>query len=122
MQAERIFRRDGSRATICDSKSVAGTQIADCTASVLAAQNLAEIGFLSKTAQEVAGYDFPIELAWALWASVRYSLAGPNSTDKEDESSPLRMTFGLLVSDSTVKRVKQAAEKRLGTVWLGCIH
>lgn len=109
----------------CDSRIVGGIQIADCAAFVVSMLLLAELGLNTKTIPP-GDYpsDEPIELAWSLWTSLRYSLAGSEPVGAIDEQgySPDMLPFGLLISDSCSDAVREAARLRLGSVWVGCIH
>lgn len=112
----------------CDSKLVAGIQLADCAAHLISTMLLDELGIISKTVPASSVYDGQegeIELAWTLWASIRHALSGRKPVGEIDEyglREPLMRPFGLVVSDCCTDAVKAAAEKRLGTVWIGCIH
>lgn len=111
--------------TGCDSRIVGGIQVADCAAFVVSTLLLTELGFNTKT---VPPGDYPseepIELAWSLWTSLRYSLAGSEPVGAVDEHgySPDMQPFGLLISDACSDAVREAARLRLGSVWVGCIH
>lgn len=112
----------------CDSRLVAGIQLADCAAHLVSTMLLEEIGIISKTVPASTVYDGQegqIELAWTLWASIRHALSGRKPVGHVDDHGlpePLMNPFGLVVSDRCSEAVKAAAEKRLGTVWIGCIH
>lgn len=112
----------------CDSQKVAGIQVADCAAHLFSTILLSELGFVNKTMQvnEVEhGFDGDIELAWSLWAEIRYALSGSEpvgSLDEHGDYEPMMLPFGLFVSSSCSDSVKAAVEKRLGQVWVGCIH
>ncbi|MGP4672210.1 hypothetical protein ACSV5N_09800 [Agrobacterium salinitolerans] len=112
----------------CNSRLVAGIQLADCAAHLIATMLLEELGLVSKTVPASSVYEGQsgeIELAWTLWATVRYALSGGTPAGGNDEfgfPEPLMKPFGLLVSDACSDAVKSAVEKRLSTVWVGCIH
>jgi hypothetical protein len=112
----------------CNSKLVAGIQLADCAAHLISTILLAEMGLVTKTVSEstVDGeQEGEIGLAWSLWATVRRALAGNRSVGTSEEdgiSDPMMNPFGLVVSDDCSDAVKAAIEKRLSAVWLGCIH
>ena len=84
------------------------------------------MGFINKMAPTSDMYPEPeVEMAWQLWTSLRYSLASGTPIggfDDEGMCDPMMLPFGLLVTDSCSDAVKDAVEKRLSTVWLGCIH
>jgi hypothetical protein len=112
----------------CDSKRVAGIQVADCAAYLVSMILLAELGIVIKTVPASTVYpedEGEIELAWTLWASVRYALSSGNPIESNDEDGwcePLMHPFGLFVSDGCSNAVKDAVKKRLSSVWVGCIH
>ncbi|MBB4576013.1 DUF3800 domain-containing protein [Rhizobium lentis] len=112
----------------CDSRLVAGIQLADCAAHLVATMLLDELGVISKTVPASTVYDGQegeIELAWTLWASIRHALSGRTPVGQVDEyglPEPLMNPFGLVVSDRCSEDLKAAVERRLGTVWIGCIH
>ncbi len=112
----------------CDSKLVAGIQLADCAAHLISTILLDELGLFSKTVPANTVYqdqEGEIELAWTLWATIRYALAGRTSVgecDEYDQPVPILNSFGVVVSDGCSDSVKAAVEKRLSTVWVGCIH
>ncbi|TYC55858.1 hypothetical protein FMN50_12600 [Rhodobacterales bacterium] len=112
----------------CDSKSVAGIQLADCAAHLVSTMLLEELGIISKTVPASTVYEGAegeIELAWTLWASIRHALSGKEFVGETDDygvPEPLMSAFGLVVSDACSDAIKAAAKERLGTVWIGCIH
>jgi hypothetical protein len=87
----------------CDSRRVAGIQVADCAAHLVSMMLLAQLGIITKTVPASTVYpadDGEIELAWTLWASVRYALSGGNPIggyDEEGWCEPMMHPFGLLV-------------------------
>ncbi|MBL0407773.1 DUF3800 domain-containing protein [Microvirga aerilata] len=89
----------------CDSKWIAGIQVADCAAYLVSMMLLAELGIVTKTVPASTVYpgdEGEIELAWTLWAAVRYALSSGNPVGGYDEDGwcePLMHPFGLLVSD-----------------------
>lgn len=112
----------------CNSKHVAGIQVADCAAYIVSMMLLAELGVFNKTVPAHTVYpddDGEIELAWTLWAHIRYALSGGipiGGYDDDGMCEPMMHPFGLLIANSCSEDVKRAAEKRLSSVWLGCIH
>lgn len=112
----------------CDSKKVAGIQVADCAAYLVSIMLLAELELFTKNVPASTVYpedDGEIELAWTLWASVRHALSGGNPVggyDDEGWCEPMMHPFGLVVSEGCSSAVKAAVEKRLSSVWIGCIH
>jgi hypothetical protein len=112
----------------CDSKRIAGIQVADCAAYLVSMMLLAELGIFTKTVPASTFYpgdEGEIELAWTLWASVRYALSSGNPVGGYNEDGwcePMMHPFGLFVSDGCSEAVKDAVKKRLSSVWVGCIH
>lgn len=109
----------------CDSREVFGIQLADCAAHTIAGIVLSELGHIAKFVPTVDPLYAPeVELDFKLWASLRYALAGkPVHTDHEaDDWEPLTHPFGLSISKGCPPLVREAAQKRLGSVWVGCIH
>lgn len=112
----------------CDSKKVAGIQVADCAAYLVSMFLLSEMGFVNKTVPANTVYpedEGEIELAWTLWASVRYALSSGQPIggyDADGWCEPMMHPFGLIVSENCSDDVKSAVEKRLSGVWIGCIH
>lgn len=111
--------------TGCDSRKSLGIQLADCAAHTTAGILLSELGHVAKrvpTADPLYAPD--IELDFKLWASIRYALAGqPVRPDFEaDDWEPMMHPFGLSISGGCPAAVAEAAQKRLGSVWVGCIH
>jgi hypothetical protein len=112
----------------CDSRKTAGIQVADCAAYTVSMMLLAELGLLTKTVPASTVYpqdEGEIELAWTLWASVRYALSGGvpiGGYDEDGWCDPMMHPFGLLVSEGCSDAVKVAVEQRLSSVWVGCIH
>ena len=112
----------------CDSRTVSGIQLADCAAHLISTTLLGELGLTTKMVAASTVYDGQegeIELAWTLWATVRYALSGSTPCGEVDEDGifePLMKPFGLLVSDLCSDAVKAAVADRLGSVWVGCIH
>lgn len=112
----------------CDSRKVAGIQVADCAAHLVSVMLLAELGFVTKTVPASTVYpddEGEIELAWTLWASVRYALSGGKPIggyDEEGWCEPMMHPFGLVVSEGCSPAVKAAVDKQLSSVWVGCIH
>lgn len=112
----------------CDSKLVVGIQVADCAAHVISTMLLGELGLFTKTVAAdtvYEGQEGEIELAWTLWAGVRHALAGKQAIgelDRYGDPLPVAQPFGLVVSEGCSAGVKAAVAKRLGTVWVGCIH
>jgi len=112
----------------CDSRSIVGIQLADCCAHAVATILLDEMGIAKRTmaAGDIYddGRDGDIELGWILWATLRHSLSSgvlvnPNDPFFED---PRHHPFGLELSAACSPLLAEAANKRFGTVWLGCIH
>ncbi|CAN7585258.1 DUF3800 domain-containing protein [Bosea sp. LjRoot237] len=112
----------------CDSRKVAGIQLADSAAHTVSIVILGAMGLFTKTVP-MSNFDptddGEIAVAWELWASTRYALAGGEPVSGYDEEGwcdPLMKPFGLIVSDKCSAEVKSAVERRLSSVWVGCIH
>ena len=114
-----------------DSLAVPAIQLADVAAHMLGSMLLEELGLLNKSscAGEGSGYDpkTQIELGFELWASLRYSLVctPPDCWDPNDQlSAAMYVTegSGLYIAPSCSAELGQAARRRFGTNYLGCIH
>lgn len=111
--------------TGCDSREVLGIQLADCAAHTIAGVLLSELGHVAKRVPTTDPLYAPdVELDFKLWASIRYALAGqPVHPDYEaDDWEPVMHPFGLSISRGCPPAVAEAVQKRLGSVWVGCIH
>jgi len=116
-----------------DSKTVGGIQLADLAAHSLGVMLLEQLGLLTKKvrAGENSGYDpdLEIELGFELWASLRYSFfkasqpkPGPVPGDPVGELIFDVENYGLHVSSSCTANLQEAALRRFGECYLGCIH
>jgi hypothetical protein len=113
-----------------DSKAVGGIQLADLYAHTMSVMLLAELGLVSKTVKAGvdSGYDpnLDIDLAFELWASVRYSLFTRDRIDAEKD--PIEGftvdtgSYALYLDPSCPSTLKEAATRRFGRTYLGCIH
>lgn len=112
-----------------DSKIILELQLADLVAHTAATIIRCELGPASKLvpAGPNSGYDpndlFPLD--FELWTRLRYNLAGKRAALSDaDEIVELSTfhAFGLSISEQCSPKVREAAQKRLGTVYLGCIH
>lgn len=114
--------------TGCNSKSVVGIQLADCCAHFVSSIILGEMGLFNKmvpASRIYPGDPGELDLAWELWASIRHALAGPEPTgalDDYGDYEPSRKPFGMVFSDGCDIAVAEAVRRRLGEVWIGCIH
>jgi hypothetical protein len=112
----------------CDSRLIAGVQVADCAAHILSVMLLSEMGLITKSVPLSNVYpdqEGEMEMAWELWASLRYALSSGEPISGYDEDGgcePMMKPFGLLVSEACSDEVKAAVEKRFSTDWVGCIH
>ncbi len=127
MKKQKLTLPEGWSAELgCDSRIVAGIQIADCAAHIVSIILLSEMGIINKMVETEGYYPEPeVEMAWQLWTSVRYALSSGrpiDGYDKDGRCEPMMAPFGLLVSERCSDAVKAAAEQRLGAVWVGCIH
>ena len=116
-----------------DSIKVAGIQVADHAAHALGGMLLEEMGLVNKSvkAGPRSGYDpdLQINLGFELWASVRYALIGrneeiPGLSEPGDEANPYFRVegYGLYIAPSCSDELSDAARKRFGVNYLGCIH
>ena len=115
-----------------DSKIIAGIQLADLAAHTCAIMLSDEMGLIKKTvkAGENSGYepDLDIELGFELWAGLRYNFLSepaelPNDWDGNQEAFLANVEpFGLHISRNSEKKLRKAALKRFGQMYLGCIH
>ena len=112
-----------------NSKTVLELQLADLVAHTAATIIRCELGSISKMvpAGPNSGYDpdelFPLE--FELWAGLRYNLAGQRTQHSDSDGvadSATCYAFGLFINEHCSPMVKDAAEKQLRTVFLGCIH
>jgi hypothetical protein len=110
----------------CNSRAVVGIQLADCAAHTISIMLLSELGIVNKTVSTDSAYpEAEVSMAWELWTAIRYSLSSGKPIGGYDEDGwcdPDMEPFGLLISEDCSKTVRNAAEKRLGSVWVGCIH
>lgn len=112
----------------CDSKEIVGIQLADCCAHFISTMLLGELGLFDKMVPARRVYpdnDGELELAWELWVSIRYALASSEPVSPIDDDGnyePLHKPFGFFVSDGCNIDVAEAARRRFGSVWVGCIH
>lgn len=103
----------------CDSRLVAGTQLAHCAAHLIANMILEELGLVPKTVPASKAYEGQsgeIELPWTLWATVRYGLSGGTPVGGYDEfgfPEPIMKPSGLLVSDACSDAVKKGGSEAL---------
>ncbi|EAV40429.1 hypothetical protein SIAM614_21405 [Stappia aggregata IAM 12614] len=111
-----------------DSRSVAGIQVADLVAHLCGTLLLDALGHIDKKVKiKNSGYpqDLDIELGFELWADLRYeflSVAKPNPDDEFDMSVVAVEPHGLFIHESVSEPVAEAARKRFGEMYLGCIH
>lgn len=110
----------------CNSKTVGGIQLADCAAHIISTLILSELGLVKKVVATHGNYPEPeVELAWELWLSIRYALSSGEPIggyDGEGWCEPMMYPHGLLISENCAPDVKEAVSKRLGEIWVGCIH
>jgi hypothetical protein len=112
-----------------DSRHVKGIQLADLVAHTCSTMLLETLGLVTKQvkAGPNSGYDPELELdiGFELWAGIRYQffsggLSQPIETDEDmmvDVAS-----YGLHIASSSGKDLTEAAMRRFGKCYLGCIH
>lgn len=115
-----------------NSKLIAGIQLADLAAHTCSMMLLEALGCITKTvkAGERSGYDpdLYLELGFELWAGIRYIFLSEPPPDpnewKDGELQPVANVenFGFHVASSVGQRLRNAATKRFGKIYLGCIH
>lgn len=116
-----------------DSKLVLGLQLADLVAHTCGLMLRDSLGLLKKTvkAGEDSGYDpeLEINLGFALWARIRYCFFHAPSRIQPDKELFNITDFtvdvkpcGLYIAEGCSTQLKEAAETRFGTMYLGCIH
>lgn len=125
-----------------DSRAVCGLQLADLVAHTASMMLLETLGLVNKTvkAGENSGYDpdMDIRLGFELWAGLRYNFFGGEVPDPDAAEGPTHAVYpefvdapwplmpvephGLYVSSRCGKALADAARKRFGQMYLGCIH
>lgn len=110
-----------------DSRHVVGLQLADLVAHTTSIMLLDAMGFVDKKIRAVERGDWveEISLGFELWASLRYAfLSVPQKEFVKDltEATVDVEPFGLWIDPLTTQEVAEAARKRFGQVYLGCIH
>jgi len=114
---------------LCKSHEMNGIQLADLVAALCGVRLREEISQKPKMLQygDESGFDPPIqaELGYELWASLRYSMhreSTPLGEDIPEMAEFPTIGYGLFISDKCSQRLRDAAEKLFGRVYLGCIH
>jgi hypothetical protein len=116
-----------------DSVAVLGIQLADLAAHTCSQMLLEELGLKQKMVRigENSGYDpdTPTTLGFKLWGQTRYNwLTGPSPMiPAEGPLGPEHLTlpvlgYGLFISPDCPADLRLAAERRFGSVYMGCIH
>lgn len=112
-----------------NSISCGGLQVADHAAHVLGSMLLEDLGCLTKLVKisdEEGCCDETINLGFELWAGLRYSFFGITNPelDPYDQNTHTRMVdgYGLLVTSSCSPKLRKAAKRRFGSIYLGCIN
>jgi hypothetical protein len=113
-----------------DSRKVLELQLADLVAHTAAIVLKSELGSTPKMIAPgpANGYhpDERFPIGFEMWASLRYNLAGRLSmTHAElDEMGgrPIVPAYGLYVNPRCDPRIHEVAHRKLGSVYLGCIH
>jgi len=114
---------------LCKSHEMNGIQLADLVAALCGVRLREEISQKPKMLQygDESGFDPPIqaELGYELWASLRYSMhreSTPLGEDIPEMAEFPTIGYGLFISDKCSQRLRDAAEKLFGRVYLGCLH
>lgn len=116
-----------------NSKAVLGLQLADLVAHTCGLMLRDSLGLLKKTVKAVedSGYEpgLEIDLGFVLWARIRYCFFHAHSRLQSDKEFFDAKDFtvdvkscGLHIAKSCSAQLKEAAETRFGTMYLGCIH
>lgn len=110
-----------------DSRSVGGIQVADCLAHCLSTMLLCALGFITKLVVWDPEYSpEPGPLDFGYFAVLRRSFfIPPISADDESFFEDMTVELGdhaLYVSDECDDTLRLAAKKRLGRMFLGCMH
>ncbi|MFK5980486.1 MAG: DUF3800 domain-containing protein [Rhizobiaceae bacterium] len=109
-----------------DSKTVAGIQVADLAAHTSGIMLLDALGHINKKVRiQDSGYDNEIELGFEMWAGIRHAFLHANKTHPKDDFDHAIVEvepYGLRVDESVEQAVANAARKRFGEMYIGCIH
>jgi hypothetical protein len=116
-----------------DSVECAGVQAADYCAHLMGTMLLEEMGLFRKSVavDEDSGYPagLAIEIGFELWARLRHSFFLGHKSDQHDQENDLiesasfeMIGFGLHLSELCPRKLLEAAQRRFGKVYLGCIH
>jgi hypothetical protein len=111
-----------------DSQHVPGIQVADLIAHTCGTMLLDGLGKTNKIVNVPnSGYDDDVEidLGFEMWAGIRYAfLSVGNGADIDDEDFAVVLVepHGLYIDPSASPEVTEAARKRFGSMYLGCIH
>ena len=111
----------------CDSRRVAGIQAADLAAHTCAIMLLDEMGMVEKKVR-IIDYepDNDIELGFEMWARLRHCFFVNDRLFPDCENDPAMeaecVMSGLHIASACSLRLAMCAQKRFGTVYLGCIH
>lgn len=115
-----------------DSRIVAGLQVADLAAHTLSVMLLETLGLVNKKviiSGDPIYENILLELGFELWAGLRYSLFSQTQiTIEAIERDPINAflidtgSYCLYVAPNCPKEIKEAADKRFGMNYVGCIH
>lgn len=117
------------RLELCKSHEINGIQLADLVAALSGVRLREEISQMPKMLRfgDESGFNPPIEakLGYELWASLRYSMhciTVPQGENMPEMAEFCTNGYGLFISDKCSFKLREAAEKVFGQVYLGCIH
>lgn len=113
-----------------NSADIRGIQLADLAAHISSIQLKYALGLVSKVvkARENSGYDpeSEIELGFEMWATIRHVFfAQMDKPFTDDLIASLTVDvepYGLYISNLCDEKLKDAARKQFGSIYLGCIH
>lgn len=113
-----------------DSRMHLGVQLADIVAHTCSMMLLETLGHIvKKVILDMPGdsiYDgLEVELGFEMWAGIRYAFLAqnkPNPKDDDDLAIVDVYPWGLFIDESVSEEISDAAMKRFGENYLGCIH
>lgn len=113
-----------------DSHSVMGIQLADIVARTASLMLLETLGHITKKVivdapEDEAYHGLEIELGFELWAGIRYAFLSQNKPEPDEVMGYALVDvfpWGLFIDEEVNDDIQEAAMKRFGENYLGCIH
>lgn len=113
-----------------NSVDIRGIQLADLAAHISSIQLKDALGLVSKVVKvgENSGCEpeSEIELGFEMWATIRHTFFAqmdkPFTADLIASLTVEVEPYGFYISDLCDKKLKDAARKQFGNIYLGCIH